>query len=436
MSTGADAELRRAAEGGADAGVSRAGTDAAASAVAEADAASRDARAARDDARTAKQGAEDARDQAVSAADPLVDTHIRRIEAHADEANPFGRPGRPLSQRSPFRIGLSASLGVALAYTLVQAVIGARQVLILLLIAAFLAIGLNPSVMYLQQRGLARSRAIAIVFVGVIAFFVAFGFAVVPPVIHQAAQFVTNVPDYLDRLQNNSRVNDLNERYQVLDRVRDYIQSGKIGTQAVGGVVGLGQKVLGTFFSVLTVLILTLYLLASLPEIKSTAYRLVPRSRRARVGLLVDEILAKVGGYVAGALTIAAVAGTTSFIFLIVAGVPYPLALTMLVALTDLIPLIGATIGAIVVTGVCFVVSVPVGIAAAIFFVLYQQIENYLIYPRVMGRTVDVSPAATIVAALIGGALLGVLGALLAIPTAAAISLVLREVVMPRQDFG
>jgi predicted PurR-regulated permease PerM len=177
-----------------------------------------------------------------------------------------------------------------------------------------------------------------------------------------------------------------------------------------------------------------LYFASSLPAIKRLTYSLVPRSRRARFGVLTDEILNRVGGYVSGALLIALIAGTTSFIFLEIAGVPYALPLALVVAITDLIPLIGATIGAVVACGVAFFDSVTVGLFAVGFYVIYQQVENYLIYPRVMKRSVDVHPAATIVAALIGGTLLGVVGALIAIPAAAAIQLVLQEVVIPRQN--
>ena len=201
-----------------------------------------------------------------------------------------------------------------------------------------------------------------------------------------------------------------------------------------GGVLGVGKVVFGAFFSTLTVLILTLYFLCNLPHLKTSAYRAVPRSRRARVGLLTDEILERVGGYVGGALLIAGLAGVTTFVFLVIAGIPYPVALAMLVAITDLLPLIGATIGAAIVTLVAFFVSVKVGLIAAVYYIAYQQIENYVIYPRVMKRSVDVSPVATVIAVLIGGSLLGVLGALLAIPIAAAAQLVLREVVLPRQD--
>jgi predicted PurR-regulated permease PerM len=201
-----------------------------------------------------------------------------------------------------------------------------------------------------------------------------------------------------------------------------------------GGVLGVGRVVFSAFFSTITVLIVTLYFLANLPAIKARAYRLVPRSRRARVGLLTDEILNRVGGYVAGALAIATVAGITTFILLTVLGVRYAVALAMVVALTALIPLVGATIGAVIVTAVALFTSVQAAVVCIVFYLVYQQVENYVIYPRVMKRSVDVSPAATVVAVLIGGSLLGVLGALLAIPLAAAVQLVLAEVVEPRQD--
>ena len=152
------------------------------------------------------------------------------------------------------------------------------------------------------------------------------------------------------------------------------------------------------------------------------------------MALLGDEILVRIGGYVGGQLTVSIIAGVSSYTFLEIARIPYALALALIVMITDLIPLIGATIGAVLVTLVGFLTGVPEGIACAAFFLVYQQVENYLIAPRVMKRSVDVQPAVTIVAALIGGTLLGVVGAVLAIPAAAAISLIVREVVLPRQE--
>jgi predicted PurR-regulated permease PerM len=203
---------------------------------------------------------------------------------------------------------------------------------------------------------------------------------------------------------------------------------------AAGGVLGVGRFVVSFLFSTLTVFIVTLYFLSNLPSIKATAYRLVPRSRRARVGLLTDEILTRVGGYVAGAVSIASLNAALTYVLLTVLKIDYPVALAMVVFLTGLIPLIGATIGAVVLTIVALFSSLQAGIVVAVWFLIYQQLENYLLYPRIMQRSVDVSPAATVVAVLIGGSLLGVLGALLAIPIAAAVQLVVQEVLAPRQD--
>jgi predicted PurR-regulated permease PerM len=197
--------------------------------------------------------------------------------------------------------------------------------------------------------------------------------------------------------------------------------------------VGAGAVVFNAFFSGVTLLVLTLYFLGSLPSIKDYLFQLVPNSRRERTRALGDEILDGIGGYVAGNLLISVIAGVVTWVFLSVLGVEYALALALIVAVTDLIPLVGATIGAALVTLVALLQSGTLGIACAIFFPVYQQIENYLIYPRVMKRSVDVAPAVTVIAALFGGALMGIVGALLAIPVAAAIALLIREVVIPRQ---
>lgn len=367
--------------------------------------------------------------------DPLVDTAVRRIEARADEDNPFGLPGRPLSTRSPFRIAFTAALGVATAYGLVMAVIAVQSVLVLLLTSAFLAIGLNPAVEALGRRGLRRGFAVGVVLLGVLLFFTGFGFAVVPPVVDQAQAIVDDAPGYVQQLQGNDRIASLDERFGLLERAQELLDDPEgIGLSAAGGVLGVGKVVFGAFFSALTVLVVTLYFLANLPAMKAGAYRLVPRSRRARVGLLTDEILARVGGYVAGAVSIATLSAGLTYLLLTVLGIDYALALAMVVFLTGLVPLIGATLGAVVVVTVALFSSVQAGVVLAVWFLVYQQVENYVLYPRVMQRSVDVSPAATVVAVLIGGALLGVLGALLAIPIAAAVQLVVNEVIAPRQD--
>ncbi|MDX6287007.1 MAG: hypothetical protein QOG53_2492 [Frankiales bacterium] len=378
--------------------------------------------------------AEAAAELGVTEGDPLLDTGVRQAVAQVDDENPFGQLGRPMSRRGPYALGLTAGLGLATAYVLVQAIFAARQVLILVAVALFLSFGLNPAFEALSRRGLGRRSAIAVVFTGVILFFGGFVAAVAPPLVHQSTQLTTELPSYVDRLQQNEQIAKLDRRYHVLSKAKTAVSSQNFGDHLFGGIIGVGKVVLGVVFSLLTVLILTLYFASSLPAIKRLAYSLAPRSRRARFGVLTDEILNRVGGYVSGALLIALIAGTTSFIFLEIAGVPYALPLALVVAVTDLIPLIGATIGAVIACGVAFFDSFTIGLVAVAFFIVYQQVENYLIYPRIMSRSVDVHPAATIVAALIGGTLLGVVGALLAIPTAAAIQLVLQEIVIPRQN--
>jgi predicted PurR-regulated permease PerM len=347
-------------------------------------------------------------------------------------AGRFGRPGRPLRQ-SPFLIGFIGGLGALLAYTAYQAIQNAAGVLILIFVALFLAIGLNPAVERLRRFGLPRGVAVTAVTFGLLLLLCGGLFALVPPVVTQSTEFADKLPQYIEDLKNNATINDLNDRYDLIDKVQNAVNANTI-SGALGGVLGGAQFLFGTVFRVLTVLVLTIYFMAAFDRIKGAAYQLVPASRRQRVELITDEILGKVGAYMVGAISIAVVAGVSTYIFLIIAGVAYPFALAVVVAVCDLIPQIGATIGAVVVSIVGFAESLPVGIACAVFFIVYQQVENYLIYPKVMRRSVEVSDVAAIVAALLGVALFGVIGALVAIPAVAAVQLILREVVVPRQQ--
>jgi len=344
----------------------------------------------------------------------------------------FGEPGRPLS-RSPLVVGLTGGIGLLLAYSAYLAVRNVLSILILIFIALFLAIGLNPAVAWLRRRGIPRGGAVAAVGVGTMLVLCSGLLALVPPLMTQTSSLIDNLPSYIDNLRGNGTLRELNDQYQILDRIRSAATPGNI-TSTLGGVWGGAQVVFGAVFNVVTVLILTIYFMAAFDRLADGAYRLVPASRRARVRLIGDEILAKVGAYMAGAIAIALIAGSSAFIFLLIAGVAYPYALAVVVAITDLIPQIGATIGAIVVSLVGFATSVPVGIACVVFFLIYQQIENFLIYPKVMRRAVKVSDLAAILAVLVGVALMGVVGAIIAIPVLAAIQLIVREVVLPRQQ--
>lgn len=367
-------------------------------------------------------------------ADPLTDLGQRRREAGVTEQLPFGTPGRPLSRFQPFTFGFTGVLGGIVAWLLVQAILDVKQVLILLTVSLFLAVGLNPAVERLVQVGLSRGKAVGVVFLGVVLFFVGIGWAVVPPVVNEISKFAEHVPEYITQLQQNQRIADFDARYNLLETVQEKLTESNFQASVADWALNVGRGALSAIFNTFTVLILTLYFLAALPQMKNFFYRFTPRSRRARVALLGDEILDQIGGYVSGAALISLIASVTSYIFLSIVGVPYAAVLALVVALTGLIPMVGATIGGATVTIVGFLTGIPEGIACAIFFVLYQQVENYFIYPRIMERSVNVQPVVTVIAALIGGSLMGITGALLAIPVAAAVSLIIREVVHPRQD--
>ncbi|MFI0367636.1 AI-2E family transporter [Actinomadura sp. 1N219] len=369
------------------------------------------------------------------APDPAHDVEQRRREAGVDHRFPFGRPGQPLGRAHPFVFGFTAALGVITAWLLVQAASNAKSVIVMIVVAMFLAVGLNPAVERLRRFGLPRSAAVAAVFLVVILFFAGFVASLVQPVSEQVTELRKNIPEYVEQLQDNKTLANWDKRYGLLDRAEETVKGEDFQKSLTDIATGIGKVAVSGVFQTVTILILTLYFMSSLPQIKTFFYKLAPRSRRARVALLGDEILDRIGGYVAGQFTIAFIAGTISYVFLSILGVKYALALALIVAVTDLIPLIGATIGAVVACLVAFLTgNVTDLIVCAIFYLIYQQLENYVVYPRVMKRTVDVQPAVTIVAALVGGALLGVVGALLAIPTAAAISLLIREIVVPRQE--
>ncbi|WP_435742154.1 AI-2E family transporter [Nocardioides sp. SYSU DS0663] len=347
----------------------------------------------------------------------------------------LGELGAPL-RRSPFVVGFFGGLGLFVAWWLGELVTSIGPTLVLVVVSMFLAAGLNPAVEFFERRaGLPRSWAVLVVIVAALGALALFVVAIVPVISDQVASLTRNAPGWLDSLQENERIQELDEKYGVIDKVRDYVAEGDFATGIFGGVLGVGLAVLSAVANTFIVVVLTLYFLSSLQTTKNALYRLAPHSRRDRVSLLGDRIIQGVGGYVSGAFVVALAAGLSSLVFLFVVGLgEYAVALAFVVALLDVIPMIGATIGAVVVTAIGFATDPSIGIACAVFYLVYQQVENYLIYPRVMSRSVDVPGAVIVIAALVGAALLGVIGALLAIPTAAAILMLTREVVVRRQD--
>jgi predicted PurR-regulated permease PerM len=346
---------------------------------------------------------------------------------------PWGRPGRRLvDPRSPFLVGMVGAAGVAVTFGLVEILVTARDVLVLIGLALFIAVGLQPVVAWLDRRGLPRWAAVAVVCVGLLGVTGGFLAAAIPALVAQTSAFVTQAPTYLRALTDHaSFLGQLNDRFHLQQGVEQTLSSG---AALLGGVLGAGVIVLNVVGSTLVVLVLTVYFLGALPRLRTGMHRLVPHSRRPRVILLSDEIAARVGGYVLGNAVISVIAGTLTFIWLLGLGVPYPLLLAIGVALLDLIPVVGSTVGGVVVVLVSLTVSLPVALATAVFFVVYRLVEDYLLVPKIIGRAVRVSALATVVAVLFGGVLFGIIGALVAIPAAAAIQLIFREVAAPRLD--
>jgi predicted PurR-regulated permease PerM len=344
-----------------------------------------------------------------------------------------GRPGRALNRRSPFFIGMSAAAGVAVTFGIVALIVRARSVLVLIGLALFIAAGLDPLVSWLCRKGLPRWAAVLVVVLALLAVGGGFIAAAVPPLAAQTTALVHHLPHYTQELKNhNSQLGRLNARYHIQQHISSLLSSK--GTTLIGGIIGAGAMVISVFFSLILVTVLTVYFLISMERTKLFAYRLVPQSRRDRVVVLGEKIFTKVGGYVLGSAIAALIAGVGTFIWSLALGVPYPLLLGVGVTILDLVPVIGSTIGGAIVTVVALTVSLPVAIATLIFYIAYRLAEDYLIVPKIIGRTVEVPAIVSLIAVVIGGVLLGVVGALVAIPTAAAISLLLREVTFPRQD--
>ncbi len=350
----------------------------------------------------------------------------------------YGTMGAPINRAHPFYFGFIATLGALTAIVLMRALASVSQIFVLILIALFLATGLNPAVEALKKRNLSRNAAVTVIFSSVILFVIFFSLVVVPPVISQGTHLIENAPQLLQDLMKNETINQLNTQYGLIDTLQERLKSitsdGTLLISTFGGVIGVGKSVLSGFFTALTILVLTLYFITSLPQAIDLGLSLVPASRRDRVGLLTHAVIARVGSFVGSQILIAAMAALFVVILGTILGLPSPIAIGMIVLVAALIPLIGHFIGCGIFTLIALTQSWVIGLIAFVAYVVYVQIENYVVTPRIMKRTLSVPGAVTIIAALIGSSLLGLVGGLLAVPVAASIILILDEVVIPRAN--
>jgi predicted PurR-regulated permease PerM len=313
-----------------------------------------------------------------------------------------------------------------------------RHVVAWIFIAMFLALALNPAVDLLERRlGNRRGLATGIVFVAAIVVIAGIGALFVPTLVHQVNEFANKVPDYLhDLTKGRGRLGFLQTKYHLVDKARDALQHG--GARRLFGLSGTAlavtKGVITAVVATVTIAFMTSFMLLEGPAWVERAYGLVPPHSQPRWRAVGRDIYRTVGGYVTGNLLISLIAGTATTVVLLATGVPYAVALGLIVAILDLIPLAGATIAAIIVGIVAFLHTIVAGIVVVVFFVVYQQVENHLLQPIVYGRTVQLSPLAVLISVLIGAELAGVLGALAAIPVAGSLQVILRELLRGRRQ--
>lgn len=338
---------------------------------------------------------------------------------------------------SPFFIGFVGALGVLTAVLLASNVARLSSVLTLVMVSVLITLALNPIVEILARRGLRRGLAVLVVSLGLLGVFALLAFLVIPPIVSETATLIERAPRYLEELSARPWWAELDAQYDISERVNAEIENRLSDAGFVsaifGGVLGAAGWLATGFVGLLTTLILTLYFLAALPAVKDAIYKMVPASRRPRVISLAEEIMRRVGGYALGQVLVASINATCAWIVMEILAIPYAVVLAAAVGILGLIPMVGAILGAAIVALVALFQDPRLALIVVVYFLVYQQIENYVIVPRIMSRTVSVPGAVTVVAVLAGGTLLGVLGALLAIPVAAGLLLLYEEVVVPRQ---
>lgn len=350
----------------------------------------------------------------------------------------FGRPGPRMSSQHPLYVGFMGTVGVGVALLVYWIGSNITQLLLWIVAALFIALGLDPVVRWLEGKRFPRAAGI-VVAVSTLTLAVAGFFAtLIPTIVQQVTQIVQQAPGWIQDFIDSDFFRSVDRQFGVRERITQELEKFVNNPEAMGGifggVVGFGSTVANGLFGALIVLVLSLYFLAALPAMKRWGYRLAPRSRRARVAALSEEITGSVGNYVIGQAVVALLNATFAFIVMSIVGVPFAVLLAFVVALLAFIPLVGGMIAGVIVTLVALSAGWQTAVVYAICYFAYLQFEAYFISPRVMQKAVAVPGAVAVISVIAGGSLLGVLGALIAIPTAAAVMLLVKEIFIVRQD--
>jgi predicted PurR-regulated permease PerM len=340
--------------------------------------------------------------------------------------------------RNPFHIGFFIALGAMTAYALVTAIAAVQSIILLVLLALVLALGLNPAVEWFHRRGIRRGLCVLIVALLVLVVVGLVFWAVLPTVINQITQLFENAPAWLDGLRNNPQIAAIDKQFDIINKITDFLQSDSLLTWAFGSLAGTVNFMATFIFQTMITIVLTLYFLASLPTIREVMYNLAPASRRARVKYLISEMLKRVGGYVSGLFMVATMAAIYTFIVVSIVTATtapglagYSLALAALLMIMYFIPIVGSTLAILTIAAVGFFFSPLTGILLLALLIAYQQFDAYFISPRVFSKSVQVPGVIVILAAMSGGYIAGMLGAILAVPIMAALMLLYREVLIP-----
>ncbi|KAA9110697.1 AI-2E family transporter [Microbacterium rhizomatis] len=345
--------------------------------------------------------------------------------------------------QNPFGVAFVATLGVGLGLLFISSVTTLSTILLYVGTALFVSLGLEPIVAFLERRKLKRWLAVLITILAVLALFAGIVLLVVPIIAGQISQLVAAITEFI---ASNPNIDDFKNWAQgvfpnldvnaVVAYVQDFVAHLDVGS--IGqGVLEVGASILSGFAGAFVILILTIYFTASTPSLKAAVYQLVPASKRARFIDLAEQITDSVGYYVMGQVGLGVINGVLSAIFLSIIGAPFPAVLAVIAFFFSLIPLVGTLIGSAIIVLTCLIPglgSPTTALIAAIYYLIYMQLEAYVVSPRVMNRAVSVPGAVVVIAALAGGSLLGLLGALIAIPVAASVLIIYRQVVIPRMN--
>ncbi|MFJ5693230.1 AI-2E family transporter [Arthrobacter sp. NPDC093125] len=366
---------------------------------------------------------------------------LDRFEAESQdavEAERFGAPGPRISAQHPLYLGFMLTVGVGLALLVYWIGSNNTQLLLWIVAALFIALGLDPVVRWLETRKIPRPAGILVSVSVLVTAVVGFFATLIPTIVEQVTELVKQAPVWVRDFIDSEFFRSLDSQFGVRERINEELDKFVKNPEALGGifggVVGFGSTVANGLFGTLIVLVLSLYFLAALPAMKKWGYRLAPRSRRARVEALSEEISRSVGNYVIGQAVVALLNATFAFIVMTIIGVPFAVLLAFVVALLAFIPLVGGLIAGVVVILITLTLGWQPAVAYAICYFAYLQFEAYFISPRIMQKAVAVPGAVAVISVIAGGSLLGVLGALIAIPTAAAILLLVKEIYIVRQD--